>query len=148
MPELPPDIEEFNTIAGLIFAQLYRAFPLRVQQIDRQSIAAVMGVGSDPSVKLKSGRSFAEVVGSTVAWLIDENFVLSRGLAGEGATLSERGLAALHAVPPGLKQSLGSELAEAADADSSSGAPARIAELAGSLLGSFTGSLTKSFNAG
>ena len=143
MPNLPPNIEEFNTITGLIFAQLYQAFPVQVPHIDRQAIAAVMDVGGDQSVKLKSGRSFADVLGSTVTWLIEENFIISRGpLAGERAVLSEKGLSALNAVPSGLKQPLGSELAEAARGDSSSGIAARIAEVMGSFSGGFTKSYT------
>jgi hypothetical protein len=33
MPKRPPNIEEFNIIAGMIFAQLYKAFPIRVESI-------------------------------------------------------------------------------------------------------------------
>ncbi len=48
MPEvaanIAANIQEFNTIAGLIFAQLYRAFPILVD-IDRDSIAKGHGRG-------------------------------------------------------------------------------------------------------
>jgi hypothetical protein len=49
MAALPPNIVEFNTIAGLIFAQLYKVFPIVVDRIDREAIATAMGVPSGPS---------------------------------------------------------------------------------------------------
>jgi hypothetical protein len=148
MPEQPPNIEEFNTIAGLILAQLYRAFPVQVQRtlIDRQSIAATMGAGGDESIKLKSGRSFGEMYGSTLLWLVDENFVLApgnrqgQGGMGPNLVLSNKGLTALNTVRPGFKQSLGSELAEG----SSSGDTARVADVMG-YLGSFAGGFIRSW---
>lgn len=54
--ETPANVQEFNVIAGLIFAQLYTVFP-GVQNIDRDSIAKAMGVsGTDwGKHKLPSG---------------------------------------------------------------------------------------------
>jgi hypothetical protein len=40
MAETPPNIDEFNQIAALVFAQLYRAFPV-VVDIDREAIEGV-----------------------------------------------------------------------------------------------------------
>jgi hypothetical protein len=57
-PDTPANVQEFNTVAGLIFAQLYRAFP-GVEDIDRKSIAKAMGVVGDgwSAHELLSGRS-------------------------------------------------------------------------------------------
>jgi hypothetical protein len=65
MSALPPSIQEFNVIAGLIFNQLYKVFPVIVPMIDRDAIAKAFDVqGSDWSAhKLPSGRSFSEMLG-------------------------------------------------------------------------------------
>jgi hypothetical protein len=70
MPEAPPNIQEFNLIAGLIFAQLYQAFPV-VEDVDQAEIARAMGVvGTDGANHiLPSGRSFNEILAHTIAWL-------------------------------------------------------------------------------
>jgi hypothetical protein len=41
MSTVPLNIQEFNTITGLIFAQLYKAFP-GAENIDRAGIAKAM----------------------------------------------------------------------------------------------------------
>jgi hypothetical protein len=38
MGDVPANIQEFNQVAGLIFAQLYKIFP-RIEDIDRNGIA-------------------------------------------------------------------------------------------------------------
>jgi hypothetical protein len=43
MAETPPNIDEFNQIAALVFAQLYREFPV-VVDIDKRAIAKALGV--------------------------------------------------------------------------------------------------------
>jgi hypothetical protein len=77
-PKKPPqNIEEFNIIAGLAFAQLYKAFPARVD-IDRQAIAKEMGFSPDTDLskhRLQSGRSFSEILAYTLSWLQDEKFI-------------------------------------------------------------------------
>jgi hypothetical protein len=55
--EPPASITEFNTIVGLIFAQLYEAFPVSVDLIDRDGIARVMGVTGDWSAHRALVRS-------------------------------------------------------------------------------------------
>ena len=42
-PELPRNIQEFNTIVGLVFGQLYRAFP-EVKDLDRLAVEKAMGI--------------------------------------------------------------------------------------------------------
>jgi hypothetical protein len=75
MPEPPPNIKEFNTIAGLIFEQLYRNFPV-VVDIDQVGIAKAMGATTSDwsSHKLPSGRSVAEMLAHTNAWLAAEGY--------------------------------------------------------------------------
>src|SRR4029078_8621057 len=53
----PANIQEFNTIAGLIFAQLYQSFPVR-EDIKKDVIANAMNVPPDAfeTFKLPSAR--------------------------------------------------------------------------------------------
>ena len=66
----PLNIQEFNTITGLIFAQLHKAFP-GLENIDRAGIAKAMDVAGDDwsKHKLPSGRSFDKALGYTIGWL-------------------------------------------------------------------------------
>jgi hypothetical protein len=66
---LPQNIEEFNAIAGLAFAQLYKEFPVRID-ISREAIADAMGVSLLPS-----GKSFSQIVTFTLSWLQDEGYI-------------------------------------------------------------------------
>jgi hypothetical protein len=111
----PPNIAEFNTIVGLIFAQLYEAFPVLVDLIDRNSIAKAMGVMGDWSAhKLPSGRTFNEMLAYTIAWLSAQNYALASGShPAERVTLTDKGLAALNRMPKGLATTVGSELVKA-----------------------------------
>ncbi len=136
--KLPPNIEEFNIIAGLVLAQLYKALPVRLDMIDRAVIAEAMNV---PDVhwgtrKLPSGRSFKVVLDSTIFWLVDEGFVRSADNArgADCATLTVKGLAALNAVPDGLGRSVGTALTDAADKGWRSGLGS-IGELMGGIIG-------------
>jgi hypothetical protein len=135
MAELPPNVQEFNVIAGLIFAQLYRAFPVRVSVIDRSAIAKAMGIETESWADhvLPSGRSFPDMVASTTNWLINERYIRA-SLGAEGATLTERGLAAMNAIPSGLQQSVGTELTIAAD-KGWTGSMGPIGELIGNMIG-------------
>jgi len=103
MSEVPSNIQEFNTIAGLIFAQLYLAFPILVD-IDRPGIAIAMAmgvVGDDWSKdKLPSGRSFSDMLGHTISWLAAEDYTRAAGgHSAERVTLTSKKLAAMNAVP-------------------------------------------------
>ena len=132
---LPDNITEFNTIAGSIFVQLYLAFPVRID-ISKFAVERVMNV--DASEKLPSGRSLA----STIDWLIMEGYInaVDDLIPASRLTLTKRGLSAMNAVPSGLEQPLGTALAQAAKEQPQSGGT-RIAEMIGSLLGSFTKSV-------
>ena len=49
---LPPNIQEFNAITGVIFALLYVAHPMK--DLDAEEIASTLGL----SANMPSGRSF------------------------------------------------------------------------------------------
>ena len=142
MSEAPKNIQEFNTIAGLIFAQLYVAFPVLVD-IDRNSIAQAMGAaGGDWTHKLPSGRSVSEMLAYTISWLTAEEYTRAAGShPAERVTLTSKGLAAMNAVPAGLKQSIGAALTKATEQGSQSNHSA-IGDLIGVLLGGFTKSMS------
>jgi hypothetical protein len=135
----PPNIQEFNTIAGLVFAQLYETFPSR-KNIDYDRVARGMGVeGNDWSAhKLPSGRGLRATISETIDWLNAEEFIRSHGLSpSEQVTLTTKGRAVMNAVPEGLKEKLGVELTKAVDQKSYSG----IGDLIGGILGGFTKSM-------
>jgi hypothetical protein len=76
------------------------------------------------------------VLADTVSWLINEDYInASGGHPAENVTLSGKGLAALSAIPEGLKEPVGTKLTEAADKGWRSGM-APIGELVGSIIGS------------
>jgi hypothetical protein len=139
---LPPNIQEFNVIAGLIFNQLYKVFPVIVDRIDREAIAQAFGVqGSDWSAhKLPSGRSFSEMLSYTGGWLVQEEYIKSFGAhPSERVILSTKGLIAMNAVPTGLKGPLGTELSKAADGPNVN--TSAIGDFIGGLFGGFTKSM-------
>jgi hypothetical protein len=133
----PPNIEEFNIIAGLAFAQLYKAFPARID-INREAIAKEMGIDTDLSHRLPSGRPFSEILAYTLSWLQDEKFINGSGpehASWQKLVLSQKGLAAMNAVPAEITESYGSKLATASGESS---AASKVAEVMGSFFGSFT----------
>jgi hypothetical protein len=136
---LPQNIEEFNAIAGLAFAQLYKEFPARAD-INRDAIAYAMGVSSD---SLPSGRSFSQILVATMSWLRDEGYVIGSNHPAHGflqkLVLSEKGFRAMNAVPPSLGEPVGSHLRNLSEQPS---AAPQIAEVVGSFIGGFTKSMT------
>jgi hypothetical protein len=79
---MPDNIDEFNQIAALIFAQLYREFPV-VVDVDRGAIAKALGVseGDWGNHMLPSGRSFNDVLSGTIGWLKADNYTMAFGAA-------------------------------------------------------------------
>jgi hypothetical protein len=141
MAELPPNIREFNIIAGPVFAQLYKAFPARIN-IDREAVARAMGIeGEWRSHLLISGRSFPAVMADTLSWLANEDYLNASGAhPAENVTLSVKGLVAMNAVPEGLKEPVGTRLTDVADKGSQSGL-ASIGDLIGGIIGGTAKSL-------
>lgn len=140
-PDIPQNIQEFQTVAGLVLGQLYKDFPIRVDSIDRGAIAKAMGIeGNSSDAKLPSGRRFVDVVAHTIAWLERQNYIDSSliGSPAQHASLTEKGLAALNSPAATLGSSVGTALVSG----TAYGFPNQVAEVVGSLLGSFTKSFT------
>jgi len=134
MTDAPANVEEFNKIAALIFAQLYRAFPVSVD-IDMGGIAKAMDVQGDVRhFKLASGRNFQEILIYTIEWLSREGYTRPAGL-----TLTEKGLSAMNRVPSGLKQSVGTALVQQGSSNLGG---------IGDLIGGIFGGITKSLSSG
>jgi hypothetical protein len=146
----PQNVEEFNAITGLVFAELYKEFPVHVS-MNKDFIARKMGVSTSPDALLPSGRLFKQIVPLTLSWLVDEGYI--RGLDGKfdisrpwnDLVLSEKGFRALEAVPPSIGKSVGSHLKNLSDQlPAKPSAYSQIAEVVGSFIGSAAGALPKS----
>jgi hypothetical protein len=75
MSDVPSNIEEFNRVAGLVFAQLYKAFP-NPTDIDQIAIMRAFGVESRPDTyQLPSGCILIDLIRSTVEWLRAEGYI-------------------------------------------------------------------------
>jgi hypothetical protein len=146
MPELLPNIKEFNEITAVIFAQLYVSFPIDLK-LEPVEVGKALGVSE--SSTLPSGRAFNEMFSHTLVRLIREGFVDSYGTyPRERCVLTTKAMTVMNVIPPNLKQPLGSELREAAENGASAANKSRMAELIGDFFGSFTGSVWKSLGNG
>ena len=135
---VPLHIEEFNAVAGLIFSQLYRSFPNNVD-IDRAGIARAMGIedANWHDYQLPSGKKLGELIAYTIAWLNSQNYIFSSGAhPASRVVLTDKGLSAMNAIPSGLKQALGTELAEAEGRAPTVGYGA-VGELIGGIFGGY-----------
>jgi hypothetical protein len=140
----PANIAEFNAIAGLVFAQLYPQFPV-VIDLDRQAIANSFGVQGNAwgDHKLPSGKSFADMFAGTLGWLKHENYIASFGPhPAERVMLTEKGLAALNAIPQGLSATVGTSLVQATSGSNRNWSG--IGDLVGGVIGGFTKSVSGS----
>jgi hypothetical protein len=137
MADNPPNIDEFNKITVLIFAQLFPVFPKPVD-IDKLQIFRAMGTGD----KLASGQSLSEMLMHTINWLIREGYITSLGLIPtERVVLTQKGLTAMNAVPSGLNQSVGTAITKAVEGGGQFGM-AQFGDLIGGLFGGFTKSIS------
>jgi hypothetical protein len=139
----PANIQEFNRIAGLVFAQLYAQFPATID-IDRIAIAKALGAeGANWSDQLASRETVGEQIANTIGWLNHQGYTFADGgHPAEHVILTEKGLAALNAVPQGLSVTVGTSLVSAAGdtrRDWSS-----VGDLMGGLFGGFTKSMSGS----
>jgi hypothetical protein len=139
MPKIQANIDDFNKVVGLVFAQLYQAFPTPID-IDRHAIARALGVpdGEWPTYMMPSGRSFNDVLLQTIGWLELEEYTK---LWGARVVLSTKGLQAMNAVPSPLKQTVGTELQKAAGGSSGTYDWSRIGDLIGGIFGGYTKSM-------
>jgi hypothetical protein len=114
--DLPDNIKEFATIAGLVFVQLYKAFPEPIN-INLEAIAVAMGIDAEHWREhgLPSGRRFTVAQSLTIGWLKAEGFTRSFGShPSEQVLLATKGLVAMNALPPEPHgQSVGTKLTEA-----------------------------------
>lgn len=141
-------IDHFNTMVGLIFAQLYEQFPLE-SEIDQGALADAMGVSKeDANVfhdrpiynfgKLPSGDQFYSLMVYSLKWLREEEFIRAKGEnADRHVVLTSKALVAMNAVPPGLKHqdSLGSQLVGAAKGAGRNASNAAIGDIVGQIIG-------------
>jgi len=144
--KLAPNIREFNEITGVIFVQLYAVFPM-IDDIDADAVAKALGHSLGD--RLESGRTFGDVLAYTVGWLASEDFIRSFGAhPRQRVLLTTKALAAMNAVPEKLDRPLGSQITDAVKQGSSQEGKIKVAELVGTLFGSFAGSATKSIGGG
>jgi hypothetical protein len=136
MPETPPNIDDFNKIAALVFAQLYREFPIPVD-IDRAGIAKALGVEKDwANFMLPSGRSFDAMLNATVGWLKADEYTIASGHhPSMKVVLTTKGLRAMNAVPSPLKETVGTELRKATETNSGAFDLSKIGDLIGGTIG-------------
>jgi len=140
MPEMPPNIDDFNKIAALVFAQLYREFPVPVD-INREVIAKALGVPEKDwgNFMLPSGRSFATMLNTTIGWLKADEYTMAFGNSdpSKSVILTTKGLRVLNAVPSPLKETVGTELRKATEANSGAFDLSKIGDLIGGAIGGF-----------
>lgn len=142
------NIETFNAIVGLIFDQLYRAFPVDVD-IDVEHIAKTLGYGEPilnmgraggyagyDTGRLPDGTSVNEFVSAAADWLKSEGFVRTNPHDPlVSVILTAKALAALNASPSSLEPKLGSKLAGAVKAAGTETGRAAIGETVGQIIG-------------
>lgn len=98
---------------------------------------------------MPSGRTFNDVFAHTVSWLLIQGYIYSYGHhPRERDILTDKALAAMNVVPPSLDHTRGSELVDATKDASSESGKRKLAELAGSFIGSAVGSIVKSVSGG
>jgi hypothetical protein len=145
-------IDHFNTMVGLIFAQLYESFPIATE-IDEAAIADAMEVTKtrNPNIEwqevyefgaLPSGDPFRTILWAALVWLRDEGFIRGEGrdLPVSDIILTSKALLAMNAIPEGLDKPLGARLTDAAKdggkAVGNAAMSATMSEIVGQVLGS------------
>jgi hypothetical protein len=137
MPQTPANIDDFNKIAALVFAQLYREFPVPVD-INREVIAKAMDVPEKDwgNFVLPSGRSFAAMLNTTIGWLKANEYTMASGAdPSKSVILTTKGLRAMNSVPSPLRETVGTELREATETHSGAFDLSRIGDLIGGTIG-------------
>lgn len=144
--KLPPNIEEFNEITGIIFAQLYAAHPVG-QDLDIDGIAKQLGRSRTDT--LPSGRTFNEVFAHTLPWLIYEGYIYSNGhIPRERVQLRDKALVAMNVVPPSLGRSRGTELIDATKQASTESGRGKLGEMVTSVVEGITRGVMGSMGGG
>ena len=139
------NLDHFNAVTGLIFTQLYEAFPLTVR-IDYVGILQALGL--EPDLRhgtdgrqfvsqypdFENGTNSSAVLNGAVSWLEDEGFIRKNSY--DEHTLTSRALAALNSVPESVGgATLGSKLGGAAKHAGAEAGRAAIGEVVGQVIG-------------
>lgn len=139
------NIEMFNQVVGLIFAQLYRQFPM-AEQMDYEVMAEKLGVEArdyhppdgviTPRMReygeVLDGMNFESFVDQAVAFLVAEGFLQQERY---DYRLSARALTILNAPITGLDESLGKKLTGAVKQAGTETGRAAISETVGQIIG-------------
>ncbi|WP_316203355.1 hypothetical protein [Bradyrhizobium sp. SZCCHNS3051] len=134
--QLPPNIEEFNELTAVIFAQLYIVHPLP-KTLEPDEVAGVLG--RPPAATLPSGRPFNDVFAHTVGWLVHEKYIYPNGAhPRERVQLTDKALVAMNVVPPSLGRSRGSELVDATKSASTEAGRGRLGEIVAAVVEGIT----------
>jgi hypothetical protein len=125
-------------LLGSCLRSCMHSFPPSLILIGRLNAFGVQG--SDWSAhQLPSEKNFSEMLAHTIGWLNHQGYIASFG--GHPAAwvmLTEKGLAALNAIPHGLSVTVGSSLGSQRGRPNWSG----IGDLVGAVFGGFTKSIT------
>lgn len=149
------NIDNFNAVTGLVFAQLYSVFPVR-QDLNEKIIADAMGVeafevegfsgGEEPIYnfgEIAPGLKFRKLVLAVTCWLRDEGFVRAEGQRADlNMVLTAKALTALNATPRALEGTLGSKLTTAAKHAGTEAGRSAIAETVGQVIGAAVKSMS------
>jgi hypothetical protein len=132
---LPPNIQEFNDICAVIFAQLYVSFPVPAD-LDPTQIAQILGTTVDQ--RMLTDRTLNEVFPHALAWLIHQRYVASNGPVPRLRTfLTDKALAAMNVKPPAFGgATVGAQLVRVTKDAASEAAKLKMAELVGTFFGS------------
>ncbi|PLX37100.1 MAG: hypothetical protein C0606_11360 [Hyphomicrobiales bacterium] len=145
---MPRNIDLFNEVVGLIFAQLYESFPV-VTEIDRRMIGEGLGLKllhdtpgplGTKSIKFADpidGMKFDDFLRSAASWLVSEGFV--RSLHGDCLShivLTSKALAALNMMPEVVEaKTPGTSLTELANDVATDTRRAAITKIVGEVIG-------------
>ncbi|PVB59733.1 hypothetical protein [Labrenzia sp. 011] len=142
------NIDDFNTITGLIFAQLYANFPVK-EDLDEAAIAKALGIEiidvsskdwPDPKIfnfgEISPGLPLRRVLWAACIWLRDEGFIRADGeSANIEMVLTTKALSAMNAHPKSLEEPLGKRLQSAAKTAGTEAGKKAISETASLIIG-------------
>jgi hypothetical protein len=142
------NIENFNAISGLIFAQLYARFPMK-EDLDEVAIAKALGVEiidasapdwSGPKLynfgEVSPGLPLRKMLWAACTWLRDERFIRAEGeFADREMVLTTKALTAMNAHPKSLDGTLGKRLQSAAKSAGTEAGKKAISETVGQIIG-------------
>ncbi|PLX36223.1 MAG: hypothetical protein C0606_16120 [Hyphomicrobiales bacterium] len=158
---MPRNIDLFNELVGLVFAQLYDRFPV-ASNIDRKKIGEAIGLELISSEINKKGQeqvkfvdpveglSFERLLLNTTRWLIHEGFIRSeRNDAMVSVVLTSKALTALNAMPASLvpqedERSFGDQLSGLARETATEARRSAITKIVGEVVGHFVRAATSS----